>query len=515
MNNRPVDKVRGMLDLLPDERQAQAAIGEMLATHIASYGYRVIELPVLEQTELYLRKVGQEMVGKLYAFRHHNRDLCLRPELTASVVRAFVAYYQNAGLPLRLAYTGPVFRYEAPGKGRYRQFTEVGVELLGAGQPTADAEVIHVAAAGLERLGLRDYQVVIGHIGIAQAFLAGLALDERVRDWLTWSMEDLRRHDAEQMHHALDGMLPGRHRSAETREIGDIDAPALDAALAAAGAATGWGALPPEEAEQVVLRVLRGAGFDLSGSRRTPEEIARRLVGKLTQRRGNADVERALGFLRRLARLRGAPDAVLADLRSLLAEERLADDAVRQVEALLADLDAYGLPRERITLDAGLGRGLHFYTGIIFEIYDGPAQLAGGGRYDDLATVLGARERTPACGFAYGLERVVEVLQERGLAPAPALDRPDVLVCAVSPAESAYAIRVAQALRGSGRRVELDVRQRGVRANLEAANRRTIPFVAIVGEAEQRDETYVWRDMTARAEERRSLSAPAPVEAGL
>jgi histidyl-tRNA synthetase len=90
-----------------------------------------------------------------------------------------------------------------------------------------------------------------------------------------------------------------------------------------------------------------------------------------------------------------------------------------------------------------------------------------------------------------------------------------VLVCAVSPAESAYAIRVAQALRGSGRRVELDVRQRGVRANLEAANRRTIPFVAIVGEAEQRDETYVWRDMTARAEERRSLSAPAPVEAGL
>jgi histidyl-tRNA synthetase len=497
MVNRPVEKVRGMLDLLPEQRQAQQAVGAALEAHLAAYGYRLVELPVLEQTELYLRKVGQEMAGKLYAFRHHNRDLCLRPELTASVMRAYVAYYQNASLPLRLGYHGPVFRYEAPGRGRYRQFTELGVELIGAGAPAADAEVIHLAAAGLERLGLRDYQVVIGHIGIAQAFLAGLALDQRVRDWLTWSMEDLRRHDAEQLHHALSALLPAANGAG----------PALDEALAAAGAATGWEGLPPDEAERVVLRVLRSAGFDLSGSRRTPEEIARRLVGKLARRQSNADVERALAFLRRLARLRGAPAVVLADLRALLAEERLPDAAVGQVEALLDGLAAYGLPPARITLDAGLGRGLHFYTGIIFEIYDGAGvdQLAGGGRYDDLASVLGARERTPACGFAYGLERVVEALTVRGLAPAAPAVAPEVLVCAVSAAESAYAIQVAQALRAEGRRVELDVRGRGVRANLEAANRRGIPYVAIVGEAERRAGAYVWRDMAAQAQECRRL----------
>ena len=262
-----------------------------------------------------------------------------------------------------------------------------------------------------------------------------------------------------------------------------------------------------------MLRVLGSAGFDLSGSRRPPEEIARRLVGKLAQRRSNADVDRALAFLRRLARLRGAPDEVLAGLRTLLAEEHLPDDAVVQVETLLENLAAYGLPRERITLDAGSGRGLHFYTGIIFEIYDrrdgrdgGDAQLAGGGRYDDLATVLGARERTPACGFAYGLERIVEALAARGLAPTPAeATAPDALVCAISPAEGAYAVRVAQALRAEGRRVELDVRGRGVRANLEAANRRGIPHVAIVGEAERRDNVYVWRDMAAQAQELRKL----------
>ncbi len=140
MRNTPVEKVRGMLDLLPEARQVQQAVAASLETHIAAYGYSAIELPIVEHTELYLRKIGQETAGKLYAFRHRNRDLCLRPELTASVMRAYVAHYQNASLPLRLAYHGPVFRYEAPGRGRYRQFTEVGVELDGAAAPAADAE---------------------------------------------------------------------------------------------------------------------------------------------------------------------------------------------------------------------------------------------------------------------------------------------------------------------------------------------------------------------------------------
>ena len=106
MVNRPVEKVRGMLDLLPDEQRVQQVVAAALEAHIAAYGYRAVELPVLEQTELYLRKVGQEMAGKLYAFRHRNRDLCLRPGV-ASVVQAYVAYFQNASLPLRLAYSGP------------------------------------------------------------------------------------------------------------------------------------------------------------------------------------------------------------------------------------------------------------------------------------------------------------------------------------------------------------------------------------------------------------------------
>ena len=99
--------------------------------------------------------------------------------------------------------------------------------------PAADAEIIHVAAAGLDRLGLTDYQVVIGHIGIAQAFLADLALDERVRDRLTWSMEDLRRPDEGRVHQTLGTVLPPSNGAGTE-------------ALLSIGAHPGWSALPPE-----------------------------------------------------------------------------------------------------------------------------------------------------------------------------------------------------------------------------------------------------------------------------
>jgi histidyl-tRNA synthetase len=438
------------------------------------------------------------MAGKLYAFRHHNRDLCLRPELTASVVRAYVAYLQNASLPLRLAYNGPVFRYETPGRGRYRQFTEVGLELIGAGTPAADAEVIHIAAAGLERLGLRDYEIVIGHIGIAQTYLAGLALDGRVRDWLTWSMEDLRRHDEEQVHHALSAVLPAANGAP----------PALDEALAAIAPAADWAALPPGEAERVVLRVLDSAGFDLSGSRRAPEEIARRLVGKLSRRRGTT--------LRAGATCAGSPRAAPRP-RCWPTCGRCWPRRVSQTPPSVRSRRCWPISARMGCRPSG-SPSMPDWGAACTSIPASSSRstLAPMAPAATNSPVVGATttwpassgpRRTPACGFAYGLERVVEALQARGLTPAPAPNGPEVLVCAVSPAESAYAIRIAQALRAEGRRVELDVRGRGVRANLETANRRAIPYVAIVGEAEQRASAYTWRDMAQRSSEFRVLSS--------
>ena len=114
--------------------------------------------PVLEFTEVFLRTLGDSsdvVTKEIYTFRDQGEvDLCLRPENTASVMRALVSNGLTQALPQRLFYAGPMFRRERPQKGRYRQFSQVGVELIGAPEPLADVEVIACGQDFLSRLGL-------------------------------------------------------------------------------------------------------------------------------------------------------------------------------------------------------------------------------------------------------------------------------------------------------------------------------------------------------------------------
>ena len=144
-----IEPVRGMRDMLPLEYAAQAATIGRIERVLELHGYAPIDVPIIEQRDLYSRKLGEELVGKVYEFAFGGRDLVLRPEMTASVLRAYVARLQDQPAPLRLRYAGPVFRYERPQRLTYRQFTQVGVELIGAPPPRADAECIALACAGL------------------------------------------------------------------------------------------------------------------------------------------------------------------------------------------------------------------------------------------------------------------------------------------------------------------------------------------------------------------------------
>lgn len=511
-----IERIRGMADVWPAERIFREEVIAALGGGFAAHGYQAIDTPVIEPTELFLRKSGEERAGQMYAFDYRNRQIALRPEFTASVVRAFVAEGQGRPLPQRYAYCGPVFRYEKPQSGRSRQFTEAGVELLGASGPAADAEVIHLALAGLEELGLDDCTIRLGHLGVVGALLSSLSLDDRVRDWFLWSMEQLRARGEEGLHRNLrellnaqqlpksDGMVvgvPGGDEAAPP--FPDLDAHALDG-------------LSETQAQSAVLGLLRGAGLELGGSNRPPEEIVERLLIKLRRPRVDFDIAGAVAFMRRLIELRGEPTQVLADTRALLADYGLDDGPVQELEEVLTLLRAYG-HGQRLTLDLGLGRGLHYYTGVLFEVYAGESaghdagtQLCGGGRYDDLAQLLGARIPVPACGFACGVERIAAALVARGaqVTPAPTVD---LLLCGAGEVGMADLIPAAEALRRIGWRVELDLRGRRLVANFSHAERAGIPAVAILGATEVQSREIVWRDLATRAERRLSLDAlPRP-----
>ena len=115
-----VERLRGMHDILPDEYQHQRRVIDSLGTFLSQAGYAMVDSPILERSDLFLASFGQELWQNLYAFRLHQRDLCLRPEYTASICRLYLDHYQQQPLPLRFQYAGPIFRYETPGRNRYR-----------------------------------------------------------------------------------------------------------------------------------------------------------------------------------------------------------------------------------------------------------------------------------------------------------------------------------------------------------------------------------------------------------
>ena len=139
-----IERLRGMRDLLPEAYQQQRQISGCLQDFLSQAGYASVDVPVLEQNDLFLSSFRQELWQNLYTFRLHNRDHCLRPEYTASICRLYLDQYQQQALPLRFQYAGPVFRYETPGRGRYRQHTQLGIELFGGQAACADAEILQL-----------------------------------------------------------------------------------------------------------------------------------------------------------------------------------------------------------------------------------------------------------------------------------------------------------------------------------------------------------------------------------
>ena len=179
---RKIQAVKGTRDLLPPETDIWAAVESVARRVFSAYGYEEIRTPILEDTDLFVRSVGEstDIVGKeMYSFEDRKgRKLSLRPESTASVVRSFVQHgLQNSSLPRRLFYIGPQFRYERPQKGRYRQFHQIGAELLGDPGPESDAEIILMLVRFLTELGFEDLVVQLNTVGESesrQAYRNGL-----------------------------------------------------------------------------------------------------------------------------------------------------------------------------------------------------------------------------------------------------------------------------------------------------------------------------------------------------
>ncbi|MER8233988.1 histidine--tRNA ligase [Streptomyces sp. NPDC094049] len=185
---------KGTYDLIPPHSATYLAVREAISAPLRRSGYGYVETPGFEDVNLFARGVGEstDIVSKeMYAFETKGGDrLALRPEGTASVLRAALEanLHKQGNLPVKLWYSGSYYRYERPQKGRYRHFSQVGAEAIGAEDPALDAELIILADEAYRSLGLRGFRILLNSLGdkecrpvyreILQTFLRGLDLDE-------------------------------------------------------------------------------------------------------------------------------------------------------------------------------------------------------------------------------------------------------------------------------------------------------------------------------------------------
>lgn len=193
MAGQKIQAPKGVSEYVPPRSAAFEFVRESLIEPARKAGYQLIELPVFEDTELFMRGVGEstDVVSKeMYTFQDRgDRSITLRPEGTAGVMRAVIEHGLDRGqLPAKLWYSGQFFRAERPQAGRYRQFYQVGIEAIGLDDAAVDAEVIAIADAGFKAIGLTKYRLEITSLGDAQSraahrvdlvkFIAGMSLDE-------------------------------------------------------------------------------------------------------------------------------------------------------------------------------------------------------------------------------------------------------------------------------------------------------------------------------------------------
>jgi len=169
------DRIKGFRDFYPPEMGARREVIDTVESVARGYGFREIGTPALEPAEMYADKSGEEILEELYAFEDRGgREVALAPELTPTVARMVVARQQALAKPIKWFSTRPFWRYEEPQQGRFREFYQTNVDIFGSSEPTADAEVLAVAADALTGLGLdsTDFEFRVSHRDILGGLLA-------------------------------------------------------------------------------------------------------------------------------------------------------------------------------------------------------------------------------------------------------------------------------------------------------------------------------------------------------
>jgi len=406
------------------------------------WGYQEISTPTFEHLELFTIKSGESITEEIYAFKDKGgRDLALRPELTAPVMRMYVSELQTAAKPLRLHYFGNCFRYERPQRGRFREFWQLGAELIGSDRPDAEAEVIALAQGLIKSAGVSG-DLHLGYLGLIRAMMR---------------------------------MIPAQERPAVMKFIDKKERVLLAEKLQEIGR---------DHLGLIELIDLKGRRA-LDRAAEMAEDLARMSDGPAYEETKAESLE-------------AAPSGDSGDRAARSDRAAPSDLDLAHFSELVDLLEIYGV---EATVDFEIVRGLEYYTGTVFEIYasglGAQNQICGGGTYM-LAGLLGGQE-TRSTGFGIGFDRIMEIvaLDEKPPAPVAVVFVPQVRSEAVKAAKE-----LREALSTP---VVIDVMGRGLGAQLKQASSIGTSFAVIIGPKEVEEGKFTLRDMSTGSQESLAL----------
>lgn len=392
---------------MPEDNVRRRIVSERIRDVFERYGYGEVVTPAFEYLDLLVAKAGEEVKEQIYWFKDKaGRSLGLRFELTTPIAR-IISSRLDLPRPVRFYYIQPVWRYEEPQKGRYREFWQAGIELIGVPGPEGDAEVIAVTYRSIKHAGLERFSIRVSDRRIVEEIVlrSGIA-PKRLGDALR--------------------VLDKLDKRGEDYVIGEL---------------VKMGASEPSVEE--MIRTLKEGFLDL-------------------------------------------------DLRSEGGKEGL-EHLSRTIELLN---DSYSIKAE---VDYSIVRGLEYYTGLVFEVKTEVAgemgSIAGGGRYDDLISVVGG-PRISATGMSIGLERLIESLLLEGKLQEVTYHK-DVVVVPVKYSWNILkkCIEVAEKIRDSGLSAVVDYSVRSLSKSLEKASKRGFRFAVLIGPRELEEKQVTLKDL--------------------
>lgn len=415
------------MELLPNEQIQFNGMVDKIRSSYEKFGFLPLDTPIIEMAEVLLAKAGGETEKQIYRFNKGDNDLALRFDLTVPLAKYICEYFNDITFPFKRYQIGKVYRGERPQKGRYREFYQCDIDIIGDGELSIvnDAEMPSVIYSTIKELGFDEFTIKINNRKLLNGLFLELELNEE-------SVEIMRIID-------------------KLEKIG----------------------------EENVIKCLQDLNVE------------------------DQKIEKILDFIG----IDGSTDEKLEKLRGLGFSNELFKQGLEELSEVVKYVRLFGVPDTHFMVDLTIARGLDYYTGTVYETflndYREVGSVCSGGRYDNLAEFYTDR-KMPGVGVSIGLTRLFSKLSELNILKEETKSIAKVLVVSMTE-EPNRALEVGAAFRNAGINTDVYIEDKKIKAKFKYADKLQIPYVAIIGEDEEKNGTVSLKNMETGEQEEVSI----------